>query len=204
MVGERVARVLIDQGGEFNHGYTYSRPPGGLRGGAGQHPADPRAEGLVERVRDDTGPYLAQRFARAGDHPLVGEAQTCGLMGALQLVQRQGDAATLRSSRRASRHGLPRPLLRATALIMRAVGDRMIVAPPLVITRAQIDEMVGADRAVPRPDPGRRCARQGWSEARRASALHVPMTALRRRCRDMRRPFAIVHAYLRPSDEDVP
>ena len=27
-------------------------------------------------------------------------------------------------------------------LIMRAVGDRMIVAPPLVITREQIDEMV--------------------------------------------------------------
>jgi putrescine aminotransferase len=26
-------------------------------------------------------------------------------------------------------------------VIMRAVGDRMIVAPPLVITRAQIDEM---------------------------------------------------------------
>jgi putrescine---pyruvate transaminase len=25
---------------------------------------------------------------------------------------------------------------------MRAVGDRMIIAPPLVITRAQIDEMV--------------------------------------------------------------
>jgi putrescine aminotransferase len=25
---------------------------------------------------------------------------------------------------------------------MRAVGDRMIIAPPLVITRAQIDEMI--------------------------------------------------------------
>ena len=31
-------------------------------------------------------------------------------------------------------------------LIMRAVGDRMIVAPPLVITRAQIDEMVALIR----------------------------------------------------------
>jgi putrescine aminotransferase len=27
-------------------------------------------------------------------------------------------------------------------LIMRAVGDRMIIAPPLVMTRAQIDEMM--------------------------------------------------------------
>ncbi len=41
MVGDRIAKVLIDQGGDFNHGYTYSRPSGGLRGGAGQHPADP-------------------------------------------------------------------------------------------------------------------------------------------------------------------
>jgi putrescine---pyruvate transaminase len=30
--------------------------------------------------------------------------------------------------------------------VMRAVGDRMIVAPPLVITRAQIDELVGLAR----------------------------------------------------------
>jgi putrescine aminotransferase len=26
---------------------------------------------------------------------------------------------------------------------MRAVGDRMIISPPLVMTRAQIDEMMG-------------------------------------------------------------
>jgi putrescine aminotransferase len=32
-------------------------------------------------------------------------------------------------------------------LIMRAVGDRMIIAPPLVITRAQIDEMLGLIRS---------------------------------------------------------
>ena len=38
---------------------------------------------------------------------------------------------------------------------MRAVGDRMIVAPPLVITRAQIDEMIGADPPLPGPDAGR-------------------------------------------------
>jgi putrescine aminotransferase len=29
---------------------------------------------------------------------------------------------------------------------MRAVGDRMIIAPPLVITRAQIDEMMALVR----------------------------------------------------------
>jgi len=34
----------------------------------------------------------------------------------------------------------------ANGLIMRAVGDRMIIAPPLIITRAQIDEMAGLIR----------------------------------------------------------
>jgi len=34
----------------------------------------------------------------------------------------------------------------AEGIIMRAVGDRMIIAPPLVITRAQIDEMVALIR----------------------------------------------------------
>ena len=34
----------------------------------------------------------------------------------------------------------------ANNLIMRAVGPRMIIAPPLVITRAQIDEMVARIR----------------------------------------------------------
>ena len=31
-------------------------------------------------------------------------------------------------------------------IIMRAVGDRMIIAPPLIMTRAQIDEMIGLIR----------------------------------------------------------
>jgi putrescine aminotransferase len=30
----------------------------------------------------------------------------------------------------------------ANGLIMRAVGDRMIIAPPLIMTHAQIDEMM--------------------------------------------------------------
>jgi putrescine aminotransferase len=52
MVGDRVAKVLIEQGGEFNHGYTYSGPPGGLRGGAGQHPPDfGGIAGLSARLR---------------------------------------------------------------------------------------------------------------------------------------------------------
>jgi putrescine---pyruvate transaminase len=147
MVGDRVAKVLIEQGGEFNHGYTYSGHPVACAVALANIKLV-RELGLVERVRDDVGPYLAQAFAQLAEHPLVGEAQTCGLMGALLLVKHK--TAT-------GGWGLAFPPEREIGmvcrghcfregLIMRAVGDRMIIAPPLVITRAQIDEMVALIR----------------------------------------------------------
>ena len=143
MVGERVARVLIEMGGEFNHGYTYSGHPVACAVALANIKLI-RELGLVERVREDLGPYLARSFAQLQEHPLVGEAQTCGLMAALLLVKDKPAGAD---------RGIPFPAEREigmacrghcfdNGLIMRAVGDRMIIAPPLVITRAQIDEMV--------------------------------------------------------------
>jgi len=143
MVGERVARVLIDQGGEFNHGYTYSGHPVACAVALANIRLLQR-DRVVETVRDDTGPYLAAQFATLADHPLVGEVQTCGLMGALQLVK---DKATSTVFDAALDVGMTcRGHCFGNGLIMRAVGDRMIVAPPLVITRAQIDEMMALIR----------------------------------------------------------
>ena len=139
MVGERIARVLIEQGGEFNHGYTYSGHPVACAVALANIRLIQR-EGLVERVHDDTGPYLAAQFAALAEHPLVGEVQSCGLMAALQIVR---DKATGQPFDAALEVGmLCRSHCFGNGLIMRAVGDRMIIAPPLVITRAQIDDMI--------------------------------------------------------------
>ena len=138
MVGERVAKVLIEQGGEFEHGYTYSGHPVACAVAIANLKLL-RELHMVQRVNDDVGPYLAQVFDRLAEHPLVGEAQTCGLMGALQLVKSK---APLRPFPAELALGMVcRGHCFGNGLIMRAVGDRMIVAPPLVITRAQIDEM---------------------------------------------------------------
>jgi len=140
MVGQRVAEVLIARGGEFAHGYTYSGHPVACAVGVANLRLI-RELGLVAHVHDDVGPYLARAFAQLAAHPLVGEAQTCGLMGALQLVHDKS-AGTLFPP--AWEVGMVcRGHCFDNGLIMRAVGDRMIVAPPLVISRAQIDEMVG-------------------------------------------------------------
>jgi putrescine---pyruvate transaminase len=143
LVGDRVAQVLIDQGGEFNHGYTYSGHPVACAV-ALANIALIRELKLVERVRDDVGPYLKAAYAQLADHPLVGDAETCGLMGALLLVK---DKATGEAFPDELEIGMVcRGHCFGNGLIMRAVGDRMIIAPPLVITRAQIDEMVALIR----------------------------------------------------------
>ena len=101
-------------------------------------------QGLVARVREDTGPYLAEQFAKLQDHPMVGEVQSCGLMAAVQLCRnvtlREAFAPEIAIGMVCRKHCFD------NGLVMRAVGDRMIVAPPLVVTRDQIDEMVGLVR----------------------------------------------------------
>ena len=139
MVGERIAKVLIEQGGEFNHGYTYSGHPVACAVALANIRVI-QGEGLVQRVHDDVGPYLAAAYAELASHPLVGETQTCGLMAALQLVRDKASGAAFAPD--LSVGMLCRGHCFGNGLIMRAVGDRMIIAPPLVITRAQIDEMV--------------------------------------------------------------
>ncbi len=139
MVGDRVAKVLVEQGGEFNHGYTYSGHPVACAVALANIKLI-REQRLVEHVHDDVGPYLAQAYASLADHPLVGDAETCGLMAALLLVK---DKARGTPFPEALEIGMVcRGHCFGNGLIMRAVGDRMIIAPPLVITRAQIDEMM--------------------------------------------------------------
>jgi len=139
MVGERVAKVMIEQGGEFEHGYTYSGHPVACAVALANIKLI-REQRLVEHVHDDVGPHLAKAYETLRDHPLVGMAETCGLMGALLLVK---DKATMKGFDPAVSIGMVcRGHCFANGLIMRAVGSRMIIAPPLVITRAQIDEML--------------------------------------------------------------
>ncbi len=143
MVGERVAKVMIEQGGEFEHGYTYSGHPVACAVAVANIRLIQQLK-LVEHVHDDVGPYLAEQFAGLTDHPLVGMAESCGLMAGLLLVK---DKAGLKPFDDSANIGaVCRTHCFANGLVMRAVGQRMIIAPPLVITRAQIDEMMALIR----------------------------------------------------------
>lgn len=140
MVGDRVAETLIDKGGEFYHGYTYSGHPAACAV-ALENLAIMEEEGLVERVRDDVGPYLQRRLRETfADHPIVGEVRGVGLLAAVELVADKRTRARFpdygSTGTRCRDHCFQRNL------VMRAVRDAMVMAPPLVITRAEIDRMV--------------------------------------------------------------
>ena len=139
MVGNRVAQVLIDKGGEFNHGYTYSGHPVACAVALANLEIMER-EQLPHRVRADIGPYLAGKFAELNDHPLVGVAETCGFVAGLVLVKNKATRARFDASLGVGM--VCRGHCFGNGLIMRAVGDRMIIAPPLTMTHAQIDEMM--------------------------------------------------------------
>ncbi len=139
MVADRVAQVLVGEGGEFFHGFTYSGHPVAAAV-ANANLEILERERIVERVRTEIAPYWAARWRELADHPLVGEARTLGLFGALELVPRKPSRAFF--PERGAVGTRCRDLSVKNGLVMRAVWDTMIAAPPLVITPAEIDELV--------------------------------------------------------------
>ena len=139
MVSDKVADVLINSGGEFFHGFTYSGHPVACAV-ALANLALMKSEDIVRRIREETAPYWRKQFMTLADHPLVGEARTLGLFGALELVPRKPSRQFF--AERGTVGTRARDLCVQNGLVMRAVWDTLITAPPLVITRAEIDELV--------------------------------------------------------------
>ena len=143
MVGDRVAERLISDGGEFYHGFTYSGHP--VAAAVALANLDIiEGEGLIERVRDDTGPYLGEALALLADHPLVGEVRTYGMLAAIELVKSKEGPELFADV------GVVGMMCRdhavANGLMMRAVRDGMILSPPLTFTRDDIDATVAIAR----------------------------------------------------------
>ena len=142
IVSDKVASVL-HEGGDFNHGFTYSGHPVAAAV-ALENLRILRDEKIIERVRQETGPYLQKRLRELADHPLVGEVRGVGMLGAIELVQNKQTRTRFPSERSAGM--VCRGHCFANGLIMRAAGDTMIIAPPLVISKEEIDELVSKAR----------------------------------------------------------
>ncbi|HCF1890849.1 TPA: aspartate aminotransferase family protein [Pseudomonas aeruginosa] len=137
VVRDEIVEVL-NQGGEFYHGFTYSGHPVAAAV-ALENIGILREEKIIEKVKAETAPYLQKRWQELADHPLVGEARGVGMVAALELVKNK------KTRERFTDKGvgmLCREHCFRNGLIMRAVGDTMIISPPLVIDPSQIDELI--------------------------------------------------------------
>ncbi|WP_374422292.1 aminotransferase class III-fold pyridoxal phosphate-dependent enzyme, partial [Chromobacterium sp.] len=144
VLSRRIGETLVEQGGVFAHGLTYSGHPVAAAV-ALANLGVLQDEGLVERARTDTGPYLQTCLREVfGQHPLVGEIQGAGLVAALQFCRdkatRQRFADETDISWRCRSIGFDE------GVILRSTLGRMIMAPALVISRSEIDELIDKTR----------------------------------------------------------
>ena len=138
VVSDEVAEVMA--GCEFAHGYTYSGHPVAAAV-ALENLRIMEEENIIDNARDVVAPYLKEKWEALADHPLVGEARIKGLMASLALTPDKASRAAF-----ASDPGVVGSICRdrcfANNLIMRHVGDRMIIAPPLTLTPGEIDTLI--------------------------------------------------------------
>ncbi len=138
-VADFIVETLRATEKDFTHGYTYSGHPTAAAVALKNLEIIER-EGLVERTRDVSGPYLAKRLAELAAHPLVGETRSLGLIGAVEIVAEKG------TNKRFGKGGeagyLVRDICIAKGLMVRGVRDSVVMSPPLIITEAEIDFLV--------------------------------------------------------------
>ena len=129
-------------GGEFYHGMTYAGHPVAAAV-ALKNIEIIEDEKLVERVAE-LAPYFAKSLASLNDHPIVGETRTMGLLGAIELSSDKSKRARFKDSGRVGT--ICRDHCFKNNLIMRACWDTMVLAPPFIITKKEIDEIVKLSR----------------------------------------------------------
>ena len=142
-----VSKEIVDvlkTGGDFVHGFTYSGHPV-CAAVALRNIEIIEREQLMERTRDDTGPYFAKALAALAEHELVGEARSAGLLGAIEITSDKPTGARFGGA-----EGTAGPMVRdaciAGGLMVRGIRDTIVMCPPLIISHAQIDDMIAIIR----------------------------------------------------------
>jgi adenosylmethionine-8-amino-7-oxononanoate aminotransferase len=136
----------------FTHGFTYSHHVVGAAAGRAVLRVL-RGRRLVEAAEVQGKRLLAGLEARLGGHPAVGDVRGLGLMVAVELVADRATKAPFPRGRRlaervvaaARERGLL--LYWSTGCADGSDGDLVMLGPPLVVTDAEVDEMVALTTA---------------------------------------------------------
>jgi putrescine aminotransferase len=136
LVSDEIAEVMNNC--EFNHGYTYSGHPV-CAAVAMENLRIMREENLLDHIRTVAMPALTEALGKLGEHPLVGCVNQGGMMASLPLTPHRESRAKF-AGNAGDVGGICREHCFANNLVMRHVGDRMIISPPLVITPEEIND----------------------------------------------------------------
>lgn len=132
MISEEVVEVLYS-GGYFAHGYTYSGHPSCCAAALANLQTIEKL-GLVEKVAGAGGEHFQTKLREMKSHPAVSEVRGMGLIGAMELVPREGRSAVPCKSPLGFRAA---DLIREEGSIVRGIRDLVAIAPPLIISEEE-------------------------------------------------------------------
>jgi putrescine---pyruvate transaminase len=139
-LGPRMDEAIANANEEMVHGYTYSGHPV-ASAVALKNLEILEREGLVKRTGRETGPHFHRRMRETfADHPLVGEVRGRGLLCAIELVPDKPKRSFFPEPGTVGTHC--RNYCFNNGLIMRAIRDTMVCAPPLTISHDEIEELI--------------------------------------------------------------
>ena len=143
MVGDRVANTMVEKGGEFFHGFTYSGHPVSCSV-ALENIRILEEEGIIDRVASDTGPYFAEKLQSLTAQPLVGEVRSRGMLAAVELVRENRNMTPLsENDEEVEQLGeVFRDFCLGHGIIVRPIHSTVMMTPPLIITREEIDYLL--------------------------------------------------------------
>jgi 4-aminobutyrate--pyruvate transaminase len=143
LVSEPIHDAMLAQSrkiGTFGHGFTYAGHP--VCAAVALRTLQIYEQDDILAKVAEVAPYFAARLHALGSHPLVGQARAIGLIGALELmadpVQKVPFDPGLTVGPRIVQECLRR------GVILRAVGDTITFCPPLIIAKAELDQLFDA------------------------------------------------------------
>jgi len=143
MFSDPIFQALVDQSakfGVFGHGFTYSGHP--VASAAALETLKIYEERNIVGHVQTVSPHFQNLMRQFAHHPLVGEVRGIGLMAAVELVLDKATKERFQPELGVGAGVAERGL--AHGVMFRAIGDTLAFAPPLIITKDEIDQMIAA------------------------------------------------------------
>ena len=139
VVRDDIVDVLVAANQEFAHGYTYSGHPACMAAAVANLELMENSK-ILDQVKNTTAPYLASKWKELEVHPLVGEARHLGMLAAIEIVEDKENCRRFENSGEIV--GRCRDFCYENGIVMRAIKNKMVIAPPLICNNDHIDEIL--------------------------------------------------------------